>query len=67
MIPSFSIIGIDAEFESMAKKIQDYASSQVGAEGISEMISRVDGVCTQACRELQEEFDRIKARTHEQI
>lgn len=60
MIPSFSIMGISSDFEKMAKKIQEYASTQQQAEGISELVLQLGNVCTQACRELEEEFNIIK-------
>jgi len=60
MIPSFSIMGINTDFENMAKKIQDYASTQQLADGIHDMILQLENVCTQACKELTEEFNSIK-------
>jgi len=60
MIPSFSIVGINVDFENMAKKVQDYASTQKQSEGISEMVLKIFNVCTLACKELEEEFTRIK-------
>jgi len=60
MIPSFSIMGINTDFENMAKKIQDYASTQQLADGIHDMILQLENVCTQACKELTEELNSIK-------
>jgi len=60
MIPSFSIVGINREFENMAKKVQEYASSQKHTEEIADMILQIEDVCTQACTELKEEFNTIK-------
>ncbi len=60
MIPSFSIVGINVDFETMAKKVQEYASTQLQTEGIQEMILQLENVCGQACIELQEELDAIK-------
>jgi len=60
MIPSFSIMGIHINFENMAKKVQEYASTQKQSEGISEMVLQLETICTQACSELREEFNRIK-------
>lgn len=60
MIPSFSIMGISSDFENMAKKVQEYASTQKQTEEITEMVLQLENICTQACIELQEEFNLIK-------
>ena len=60
MIPSFSIMGISVDFENMAKKVQEYASTQQQTEGIPELVRQLDNVCTQACKELEIEFNAIK-------
>jgi len=60
MIPSFAIMGISTDFENMAKKVQDFASTQKQAEGISELILQLEYICVQACEELAEEFNNIK-------
>jgi CheY-like chemotaxis protein len=60
MIPSFSIMGISTEFEDMAKKVQEYASTQQQTKGIPEMVLQLENVCVQACEELEEEFNAIK-------
>ncbi len=60
MIPSFSIMGISADFEQMAKKIQEYASTQQQTDSISEMVLKLENVCVQACQELEEELLKIR-------
>jgi PAS domain S-box-containing protein len=60
MIPSFSIMGISADFENMAKLVQEYASTLQQTEGISDLVLKLENVCTQACSELKDEFNRIK-------
>ncbi len=60
MIPSFSIVGMSKEFENTAKKIQEYANLQQQADGIHDMVSQLESVCLQACKELEEEFITIK-------
>ncbi len=60
MIPSFSIMGISSDFENIAKKVQDYASTQSKIENIDEMVLKLENVCTQACQELILELDLIK-------
>ena len=60
MIPSFSIMGISPDFENMAKKVQEFASTQKQAEGIPDMVLQLENICVQACEELEEEFNAIK-------
>ena len=60
MIPSFSIMGINPDFENMAKKVQEFASTQIQTEGINDMVLQLGDICTQACHELEEEYDKIK-------
>lgn len=60
MIPSFAIMGIDPDFENMAKKIQEYARTQEQSDQINEMVMKLENVCLQACLELKEEFNTIK-------
>ncbi len=60
MIPSFSIMGMNIDFENMAKKVQEYASMQKQADGISELVLQLENICTQACDELRVELNRIK-------
>nr|WP_299416133.1 hypothetical protein [uncultured Emticicia sp.] len=60
MIPSFSIMGISADYEHMAKKIQEFASTQEETDGISEMVLKIENVCRQACQELEVELLKIR-------
>lgn len=60
MIPSFLIVGISADFETMAKKVQEYAGNQLQSEGIPDMVLQLEKVCAQACIELKEELNAIK-------
>jgi len=60
MIPSFSIVGISTDFENMAKKVQEYASTQKQTDEIPAMVLQLETVCTQACKELEQEFNTIK-------
>lgn len=60
MIPSFSIMGISADYENMAIKIQEYASTQQQADDITEMVIKLEEICMQACNELEEEFNAFK-------
>jgi PAS domain S-box-containing protein len=60
IIPSFSIMGISTDFENMAKQVQEYASRQNQTDGIPDLVSKLEIVCTQACIELKEEYNKIK-------
>ncbi len=59
MLPSFSIMGISTDFESIAKKLQEFARVQQQEDQIQDMVLQIETVCTQACNELEEEFNRI--------
>ncbi len=60
MIPSFSIVGLHTDFENMAKKIQEYATIQQKTDGIHDLVLQLENICSQACEELQEEYNLIK-------
>lgn len=60
MIPSFSIMGINTDFENMAKRVSEYASTQQQTDTIGEMVNQIEKICEQACLELEEELNRIK-------
>jgi PAS domain S-box-containing protein len=60
MIPSFSIVGINPDFENMAKKIQEYAKAQEQKDDIHDLVRQLEEICLQACTELEEEFNLIK-------
>ena len=60
MIPSFSIMGMHADFENMAKKVHDYANTQLESDGIDDLVQQLETICGQACKELEEEFTKIK-------
>ena len=60
LIPSFSIMGISVDFENMAKKIQEYASTQKQGEGISDLVLQLENVLEQSCEELEVEYNTIK-------
>lgn len=61
MIPSFSIVGINKDFETMAKKVQEYAITQELTDEIHQMVDKLEEVCTQACIELKEEYHKLKS------
>jgi CheY-like chemotaxis protein len=59
MIPSFSIMGMDNNFENIANKIQAYAAQQENSEHIFGMVNELENVCLQACNELEEELKKL--------
>ena len=56
MIPSFSIVGINPEFEKITKKIEEYAATQLPTGGIDKLLVQLEYACEQACSELEEEM-----------
>ena len=60
MIPSFAIMGMAVDYENMAKKIQDYASTQKQSEGISDLILQLENILEQSCEELEIAYNSIK-------
>ena len=60
MIPSFSIMGMHVDYENLTKKIQDFAKEQQRTEEIHELVLELENVCSKACSELEEEFNKLK-------
>lgn len=60
MIPSFSLMGISADFENMAKQVQEYANRQLHDDDLPHLVLQLETVCGQACKELEKEFNTIK-------
>lgn len=56
MIPSFSIMGIDNEFEKIALKVQHYAIERQQGDEITGLVAQLECVCFNACNELKYEF-----------
>jgi PAS domain S-box-containing protein len=59
IIPSFSIMGINKNYETIAVKIQEYSRSRLNLDQIEGLVIQIDTVCTQACQELKEEYEII--------
>lgn len=62
MIPSFSMMGMNPDFEVMARKVQDFSQSQlntVSMSDISGIISQLEAICEQACGELKDELEKL--------
>lgn len=64
LTPSFSIMGMHNDYESMAKKINDFAVYQQQIETIPDFILQLELICNQACKELAEEIEILK-NTHQ--
>lgn len=60
IMPSFSIMGMNVDFENMAKKVQEYASTREQAADIAVMVQELENICTRACHELEEELRELK-------
>ena len=61
MIPSFSIMGLNKDFENLAQKIQEYANNiQVQNSELPKLVSQLEGICAEACKELEAEFHQIR-------
>jgi PAS domain S-box-containing protein len=60
LIPSFYIVGIHNDFQTMARDIQKYSSRQEHLDELSGLVLQVEGICTQACEELEEELKWLK-------
>jgi PAS domain S-box-containing protein len=61
MIPSFSIMGISIDFENIAKKVKEFASTQEETDTIPGMVMQLENICIQACKELEEELISINS------
>lgn len=53
-------MGINPDFEIMAKKVQEFASTQQQTDGIAELVLQLENVCMQACKELESEYEVLK-------
>ncbi len=62
MIPSFSIMGIDIKYETISRKIQEYASNHENHESLGGLIKQLEMGCTIACNELEQELKNINAK-----
>jgi NTP pyrophosphatase (non-canonical NTP hydrolase) len=58
-------MGIHANFELMAKKVQEFAQNQQQQDEIGDLVFQIESVCNQACKELEVEFNNLKNIKHE--
>ncbi len=66
MIPSFLIVGINADVEMMARKVQEFAHICEQEEETNKLVIQLENVCIHACEELEEELNTLKNRSLEQ-
>ena len=64
LIPSFSIMGIDKEFENMAKLIQEYSGTKTNLNKLRGLALKLEEACTLACNELENECNLINRSTN---
>lgn len=60
IIPSFAIMGINPDYENMAKKIQEFVHLKEVSGEIKDLIFELDTICTEACKELQIELKNLQ-------
>jgi len=60
IIPSFLIMGMSPNFETMAKQVQDYARTQQLEDSIPDFVLKLENICVQACEELAIELNVMK-------
>lgn len=60
MIPSFKIIGVEPKYEKMARKVIEYNGEVAQMESISKLLKNLDFASKQACKEMEEELNRLK-------
>lgn len=60
ILPSFSIMGMNKDFENMARKVMDNARAHEQVANMADYVLQLENICLQACEELQEEFITLK-------
>ena len=60
MLPSFSIMGMSTDFETMARTVIEYARNQQLTDTMPTLVAQLAEICSQACDELLEEFNAMK-------
>jgi hypothetical protein len=53
-------MGMNTDFENMAKKMQEYTSAKEHLDTIPGLAKQLEDILSQACIELEEEMDMIK-------
>ncbi len=60
IIPSFSIMGINSDFEKMTIQIKDFAHAKGQNPNISDLLAQIESVCLRACAELKLELSKLQ-------
>ena len=60
IIPSFAIMGINVQYEELAKKIQNYAEKLELSEELNDLVTELEKVCLQSFVELEKELINLK-------
>ncbi|WP_035678812.1 Hpt domain-containing protein [Flavobacterium limnosediminis] len=63
IIPSFSIMGIGYDIESIARRIQKYEYSLTISKEIQAQVFELETICEEAFKELEAELKNIKENT----
>lgn len=56
LVPSFALMGISKEFETMARLIEKHATKKENLEEIKELFQKIDLLCTEVYDELKNEL-----------
>lgn len=59
IIPSFSIMGINKDYEEMAKKIKEHAFKKEKSASINSLFLKIEEACHRAIRELKDELSAL--------
>jgi len=62
IIPSFSIMGMNKEYENIAIKIQEYSFQKQNLDKIKGLILQLDAACSESYLELKEEYEKIESK-----
>lgn len=62
LIPSFTIMGINTEFEAISKHIQKTAYAGHNSPELNALITQLENVCSNACQEIESELQAIHTR-----
>lgn len=66
IIPSFSIMGISSDVESLAMRIKEYSSLKQQKEIVHDLVLKIEIVCNQAFVELEHELKILKTACHDE-